>query len=192
METRDKNVIDFVHLVGLATKDQIQKLYFENVHTNICMRRLKKVSESGYVERFKHGGNVFVYYVGKKPSTRLIHHDLYITDFVVQMLKNDYIILEFKKSLVIGNIISDAYIKYKDSEGKIRHCVLEIQLHNKVEDCINKYCDFRKIILENRKDWESIPRVICITDMTQRVDLKGIKVKYDTTEIKNINEILRG
>lgn len=192
METRDKNVIDFIHLVELATKEQVQKLYFENVHKNICMRRLKKISEDGYVERFKHGGNTFIYYVGKRPSKRLINHDLHITDFVVEMMKNGFEILEFKKSFVIGNIISDAYIKYMDPEGKQRHCVLEIQLSNKVEDCINKYKGFKNVILDNRKDWSSIPRVIVITDMTQRIDLKGVKVLYDTTELKNINEILRG
>ena len=190
MEARDKNVIDFIHLVELANKDQIQKLYFEDVHKNICMRRLKKISDDGYVERFKHGGNVFIYYTGKKPSKRLINHDLYITDFVVGMMKNGFEILEFKKSFVIGPIISDAYIRYKDLEGKVRHCVLEIQLSNKVSDCVDKYKDFKNIILDNKIDWASIPRVIVITDMTQRVELRGIKVLYDNTEMKNISSIL--
>ena len=190
MEARDKNVIDFIHLVELANKDQIQKLYFEDVHKNICMRRLKKISDDGYVERFKHGGNVFIYYTGKKPSKRLINHDLYITDFVVGMMKNGFEILEFKKSFVIGPIISDAYIRYKDLEGKVRHCVLEIQLSNKVSDCVDKYKDFKNIILDNKIDWASIPRVIVITDMHQRVELRGVKVLYDNTEMKNLREIL--
>ena len=190
MEARDKNVIDFIHLVELANKDQIQKLYFEDVHKNICMRRLKKISDDGYVERFKHGGNVFIYYTGKKPSKRLINHDLYITSFVVEMIKSGFEILEFKKSFVIGPIISDAYIRYKDLEGKVRHCVLEIQLSNKVSDCVDKYKDFKNIILDNKIDWASIPRVIVITDMSQRVELRGVKVLYDNTEMKNLREIL--
>lgn len=190
MEARDKKVIDFIHLVGLANKDQIQKLYFEEVHKNICMRRLKKISDDGYVERFKNGGNVFIYYTGKKPSKRLINHDLYITDFVVEMMKNGFEILEFKKSFCIGNIISDAYIKYIDLEGKTKHLVLEIQLSNKVEDCINKYKDFKNIILDNKLEWNTIPRIICITDMKQRVELRGLKVFYDTTEMNNLKEIL--
>ena len=115
---------------------------------------------------------------------------MYITDFVVKMIKQEYEILEFKKSFMIGNIISDAYIRYKDKEGKTRHLVLEIQLHNKVEDCILKYKDFKNIILDNKKEWNSIPRIICITDMSQRVELRGLKVLYDTTEMLNIKEIL--
>lgn len=190
MESRDKKVIDFIHLVELATKEQVQKLFFEEVHKNICMRRLKKISEDGHVERFKHGGNIFVYYVGKKPSKRLINHDLYITDFIVEMIKSGFEILEFKKSFVIGPIISDAYVRYKDQEGKIRHCVLEVQLSNKVSDCVDKYKDFKRIILDNRSDWGSIPRIIVITDMTQRIELRGIKVLYDNTEMKNVSKIL--
>lgn len=192
MEARDKKVIDFIHLVELANKDQIQRLYFDGVHSNICMRRLKKITDDGYIERFKHGGNVFIYHVGKRPSKRIINHDLYITDFIIEMMKNNFEIIEFKKSFVIGPIISDAYIRYKDQDGKLRHCVLEIQLSNRVEDCVNKYKDFKQIILDNNKEWATIPRVIVITDMTQRVELRGINVLYDSTELKNINEILRG
>lgn len=192
MEARDKKVVDFINTFELCKREHIKELYFEEVHQNICMRRLKKLAEDGHIERTKMEGNIFVYYVGKKPSKRLLTHDMYITDLVVKMIKAGYEILEFKKSFVIGNIISDAYIRYKDQEEKIRHCVLEIQLSNKVEDCINKYKDFKNIILDNRKDWNSIPRIICITDMKQRVELRGLKVLYDTTDMNNLNEILGG
>ena len=67
-----------------------------------------------------------------------------------------------------------------------------LQLHNKVEDCILKYTDFKNIILDNRKDWNSIPRIICITDMKDRIQLKGLKVLYDNTEMNNLDEVLRG
>lgn len=190
METRDKNVIDFVNMVGIANREQIKDMFFSEVHQNICMRRLKKIAEDEYINRFKYDGNVFVYYSDKKPSKRLIRHDLYITDFVVKMIKSGYEILEFKKSFIIGPIISDAYIKYKDHEGKQKHLVLEIQLSNKVEDCVLKYKDFKNLILENRNEWTVMPRIIVITDMKQRIDLKGLKVFYDSTEMENIRDFL--
>lgn len=190
METRDKNVIDFINLVDLATRDHIQKLYFKDVHENICMRILKKLTEREYINRFKHEGNTFVYYSEKRPAKRIINHDLYITDVVVNMILEGYEILDFKKSFVIGPIISDAYIKYKTKEGKIRHLVLEIQLHNKVEDCVLKYKEFKNIILDARLNWDSIPRILVITDMKQRVDLKGINVVYDNTKIENIKKLI--
>lgn len=192
MTDRDKAIVQFINEYELCTKEHIKELFFPECHANVCMRRLKKLAEDELINRFKHNGNVFIYYANKKPSKRLINHDMYITDFVVKMLKQGYEILEFKKSFMIGNIISDAYIRYKDSEGVTRHLVLEIQLHNKVEDCILKYTDFKNIILDNRKDWNSIPRIICITDMKDRIQLKGLKVLYDNTEMNNLDEVLRG
>ena len=192
MTDRDKAIVQFINEYELCTKEHIKELFFPECHANVCMRRLKKLAEDELINRFKYNGNVFVYYASKKPSKRLINHDMYITDFIVKMIKQGYEIIEFKKSFTIGNIISDAYIRYKDQEGTTRHLVLEIQLHNKVEDCILEYTDFKNIILDNRKDWNSIPRIICITDMKDRIELKGLKVLYDTTDMLNINEVLRG
>ena len=192
MEVRDKKVVDFINTFELCRREHIKELFFNEVHENICMRRLKKLADDGHIERIKMEGNVFLYYANKKPSKRLLTHDMYISDLVVKMIKLGYEILEFKRSFVIGKIISDAYIRYMDLEGRIRHCVVEIQLSNRVEDCINKYKDFKNIILDNKKDWNSIPRIICITDMKQRVELNGLKVLYDTTEMNNLNNILGG
>ena len=192
MEARDEKVVDFINTFELCRREHIKELYFSEVHENICMRRLKKLAEDGHIERVKMEGNVFVYYANKKPSKRLLRHDMYISDLVVKMIKLGYEILDFKRSFVIGRIISDCYIRYQDQEGKVRHCVVEIQLNNRVEDCINKYKDFKNIILDNRKDWSSIPRIICITDMKQRVELRGLKVLYDTTDMNNLDEILGG
>ena len=192
MTDRDLAVVNFINQYELCNKEHIKELFFADCHANVCMRRLKKLAEEELINRFKHDGNVFVYYSKKKPSKRILVHDMYITDFVVKMLKEGYEILEFKKSFCIGNVISDAYIRYKDQDETTRHLVLEIQLHNKVEDCINKYADFKNIILDNRKDFNSIPRIICITDMKQRVQLRGLKVMYDSTKLENINEVLRG
>ena len=192
MTDRDKAIVQFINEYELCTKEHIKELFFPDCHANVCMRRLKKLAEDELINRFKYNGNVFIYYANKKPSKRLINHDMYITDFVVKMLLEGYEILEFKKSFCIGNIISDAYIRYKDQDETTRHLVLEIQLHNKVEDCILKYTDFKNIILDNKKEWNSIPRIICITDMKDRIQLKGLKVLYDSTEMNNINEILRG
>ena len=190
MQTRDKNVIDFINMVEICNRGHVKELFFPDVHQNICMRRLKKLSDDEYINRMKYDGNTFIYYADKKPSKRIINHDLHITSLVVNMLKNDFEILEFKKSFVLGPIISDAYIKYKDQEGKVKHLVLEVQLSNKVEDCVLKYKNFKNIILDNNVNWDSIPRLLVITDMPQRIELRGIKVLYDDTTMSNIKNII--
>ncbi len=190
MQTRDKNVIDFINMVEICNRGHIKELFFPDVHQNICMRRLKKLSDDEYINRMKYDGNTFIYYADKKPSKRIVNHDLYITSLVVNMLKNNFEILEFKKSFVLGPIISDAYIKYKDPEGKVKHLVLEVQLSNKVEDCVLKYKNFKNIILDSNVSWDSIPRLLVITDMPQRIELRGIKVLYDDTSMSNIKNII--
>ena len=190
IEARDKKVVDFINTFELCRREHIKELFFPEVHENICMRRLKKLAEDGHIERIKMEGNAFVYYANKKPSKRLLTHDMYITDLVVKMIKLGYEILEFKRSFVIGKIISDAYIKYKDPEGKVKHLVLEVQLSNKVEDCVLKYKNFKNIILDSNINWDSIPRLLVITDMPQRIELRGIKVLYDDTTMSNIKNII--
>ena len=100
-------------------------------------------------------------------------------------------VLEVNTHYVLGDIIADGYIKYRDSEGKIRRLLLEVQLSNKVGDCINKYNDIKRIILDNRPDWQTIPRLIVITDLEHNNEqLKHMKVKYDTTDMENLRELL--
>ena len=102
MELRDKNVMEFIANYNLATKEQIKRLFFPHTHNNVPMRRLKKLAENEYIKRVKMDGNKWIYYSDKKPSKRLLDHDLLITDLVVEMILNGYEIIDFRKSLVIG------------------------------------------------------------------------------------------
>ena len=202
MEKRDLEVINFINMIGICESSHVKDIYFPEVHKNICMRRLKKLADNEYINRVKMEGNIFVYYSEKKPSKRLLEHDMRITDFVVKMITEGYEILEFNRNLVVGSkpgtsnvvtngsIMPDAYIKYKCKDGVVRHLVLEIQLSNTVSSCISKYKNFKNIILDSDLKWNSIPRIICITDMKDRIELKGLKVLYDTTDMLNINELL--
>ena len=89
MQARDKNIINFINMVEICNRSHIKELFFPDVHQNICMRRLKKLSDDEYINRMKYDGNTFIYYSDKKPSKRIINHDLYITSLVVNMIKNN-------------------------------------------------------------------------------------------------------
>ena len=52
------------------------------------------------------------------------------------------------------------------------------------------YKNFKNIILDNNVNWDSIPRLLVITDMPQRIELRGIKVLYDDTSMSNIKNII--
>ena len=165
--TRDKNIIELIEKVGVITREQVQRVLFKNVHQN-----------------------VYVYYLGKKPSKRNIQHEITVTEFITNVMAITDV-LEVNTHYVLGDIIADGYIKYRDSEGKIRRLLLEVQLSNKVGDCINKYNDIKRIILDNRPDWQTIPRLIVITYLEHNNEqLKHMKVKYDTTDMENLRELL--
>ena len=192
---RDKKVIDLLENVKVATREQIQRVVYPNVSQNIPIRKLTMLTENKLVKRdyFNLGGhnNVYIYYLNKKPSKRNILHEITITDFITKVMSICEVI-EVYTSYKTGSIISDCYIRYRDSEGKIRHLVAEIQLSNKVyEGCIEKYKKFRNEILEHRKEFNTIPRLIVITDLEHdNEQIKGMKVKYDNTDMNNIRELL--
>ena len=187
--TRDKNIIELIEKVGVITREQVQRVLFKNVHQNIPMRRLSYLSENKLIKRayyqIEEHKNVYVYYLGKKPSKRNIRHEITVTEFITNVMAITDV-LEVNTHYVLGDIIADGYIKYRDSEGKIRRL-----LSNKVGDCINKYNDIKRIILDNRPDWQTIPRLIVITDLEHNNEqLKHMTVKYDTTDMENLRELL--
>lgn len=192
---RDKKVIDLLENVKVATREQIQRVVYPNVSQNIPIRKLTMLTENKLVKRdyFNLGGhnNVYVYYLNKKPSKRNILHEITITDFITRVMSICKVI-EVYTSYKTGSIISDCYIRYQDSEGKIRHLVAEIQLSNKVyEGSVEKYKKFKNEILEHRKEFATIPRLIVITDLPHdNEQIKGMKVKYDTLQMNNLRELL--
>lgn len=191
---RDKNIIRLIENVGVITREQVQRVLFKNVHQNIPMRRLSHLTENKLIKRayyqIEEHKNVYVYYLGKKPSKRNIRHEVTVTEFITNVMAITEV-LEVNTHYVLGDIIADSYIKYRDSEGKIRRLLLEVQLSNKVGDCVNKYTDIRRTILDNRPEWQTVPRLIVITDLEHNNEqLKHMKVKYDTTDMKNLREML--
>ncbi len=191
---RDKNIIILIEKVGVITREQVQKVLFKKVHQNIPMRRLSYLTQNKLIKRayyqIEEHKNVYVYYLGKKPSKRNIRHEITVTEFITNVMAITDV-LEVNTHYEIGNIIADGYIKYKDSEGKIRRLLLEVQLSNKVNDCVEKYKDIKNLILDNKPDWQTIPRLIVITDLPHQEDqLKNVKVKYDTKDMKNLRKLL--
>ena len=189
MQERDLKILEFMTVCRVCTRRQVQELLFPNVHENIPLRRLKKLSDEGYINRemlnIEGTKNMYVYYLDKRPKKRLIAHDLYITDFLVKLIKNGYEILEFKKSQPIGNIIPDAYVKIK-KENKVKRILLEVQISP--NDCLKKYKEIKDIILENT-DWPVMPILYVVNNQNLDKKLKNIKVIYDNCKIEKVGEL---
>ena len=190
MQERDLKILEFMTVCRVCTRRQVQELLFPNVHENIPLRRLKKLSDEGYINRkmFNIEGtkNMYVYYLDKQPKKKLITHDLYITDFLVKLIKNKYEILDFKKSPQIGNIIPDAYLKIRKNK-RIKRILLEVQISP--NDCLSKYKEIKEIIIENT-DWPVMPILYVINNQGLNKRMKDIKVIYDSIKIEKVGDII--
>ena len=169
-------------------------MLFKDVHMNICLRRLKVLTENKDIKRayfqLERHKNVYVYYLDKKPSKRNIIHNLSISEFLTDvMLIAD--IKHIETNYKIGNIIADAYIRYQSINGIDKRLFLEVQRSNKVEDCVQKYRNIKDIILEEKPRWNTMPRLIVLTDLEHNNEqLKSMKVYYDNLKAKNTRALI--
>ena len=199
LQPRDLQVLKFINDTKVTDRNQIKKAFFKNVHYNICMRRLKFLVEGSYVNRTRYknigngdGYNGYIYFpVGiKKPSKKILTHNLMVSDFYATMLEAQIEVLSFKPTYMIGNIIADAYIKYKGNDGVIRRAFLEVQRSGKISDCVLKYKDIKSVIMKE-KNWNTMPRLIVMTDLKdEKITLRHINIIYCNTELKNIRGVL--
>lgn len=194
MTERDEKILRLVGQCDVITREQVQRVLFQDIHINVPLRRLKLLVDNKELRRdyYNLGGhrNVYVYYQGKKPSKRIISHNLMITEFITKVMSIAEVV-EVETSYKIGNIIADAYIKYRTYDGKTKHLFLEVQLSNKITTTTDKYKGIKNIILDEKPKWTTIPRLIVISDLPHNNEqLRNIKVKYDTTQMNNIRELL--
>lgn len=199
LQPRDLQVLKFINDTKVTDRNQIKKAFFKNVHYNICMRRLKFLVEGSYVNRTRYknigngdGYNGYIYFpIGiKKPSKKILTHNLMVSDFYATMLEAQIEVLSFKPTYMIGNIIADAYIKYKGNDGVIRRAFLEVQRSGKISDCVLKYKDIKSVIMKE-KNWNTMPRLIVMTDLKdEKITLRHINIIYCNTELKNIRGVL--
>lgn len=199
LQPRDLQVLKFINDTKVTDRNQIKKAFFKNVHYNICMRRLKFLVEGSYVNRTRYknmgngdGYNGYIYFpVGiKKPSKKILTHNLMVSDFYATMLEAQIEVLSFQPTYMIGNIIADAYIKYRGNDGVIRRAFLEVQRSGKISDCVLKYKDIKSVIMKE-KNWNTMPRLIVMTDLKdEKITLRHINIIYCNTNLKNIRGVL--
>ena len=104
----------------------------------------------------------------------------------MKLIKNEYEILDFKKSPQIGNIIPDAYLKIRKNK-RIKRILLEVQISP--NDCLSKYKEIKDIIIENT-DWPVMPTLYVINNQNLNKRMKDIKVIYDSIKIEKVGDII--
>lgn len=189
MRERDMKILKFISDVRICTNEDIQESFFKGLNKNVCYRRLNYLVECKLIKRSYYNmgknKNIYIYYLDKKPSVKILKHDLLITKFLVKLISEGYEIIEFEKSPCLGetltnSIIPDAIIKFKSSNDKIRYIFLEVQLSE--HDCIKKYYNIKS------KVKAEIPNTLYIVTNQQmkHTSLRDLRVVIDDLSFRKV------
>lgn len=180
MQERDLRILKFLTDVRIATNDDVQQAFFKGLNPCVCYRRLSYLVDSKLVKRSYYNvsgkKNIYIYYLDKKPSVKILEHELLITKFVVNLIREGHEILEFEKTPIIAGIKPDAMIKFKTSNDKIKYIFLEVQLSS--HDCISKYYNIKTKVKHD------IPNTLYI--ITNQ-DIKNTKLRDLKVVIDDLN-----
>ena len=182
MTDRDISVLNFINLVGICRTEHIRKLFFNGLTNTTWDRRANKLVEYKELKRFRSGiyNREYVYYIENKPNERILRHDMYITELVYELLLLGVEVLYLDRNIKLGNIISDGYmiIRYKKNNTIIKRGILiEVQLHGRLSDCVDKYTDVESIKeYVINQGMQTLPSLLVISDLTGKVRNKILKV----------------
>ena len=171
MQERDIKILEFMTQVRYCTNENIQDVFFQGLNHNVCYRRLNYLIDCKLIKRnYYHvdNKNIYVYYLDKKPSKRLLQHELLVTQFLVSLIKQGYELLSFEKTPKVADIIPDGTISFKSGD-KVKQLFLEVQLSS--GDCIKKYRNIKRKV-----DYELPSTLYIVTDK---------EIKY--TPLREIN-----
>ena len=174
MQERDIKILEFMTQVRYCTNENIQDVFFQGLNHNICYRRLNYLIDCKLIKRkYYHvdNKNIYVYYLDKKPSKRLLQHELLVTQFLVSLIKQGYELLSFEKTPKVADIIPDGVVSFKSGD-KVRQLFLEVQLSS--GDCIKKYRNIKRKV-----DYKLPSTLYIITDK---------EIKY--TPLREINILI--
>lgn len=182
MTDRDISVLNFINLVGMCRTEHIRKLFFNGLTNTTWDRRANKLVGYKELKRFRSGiyNREYVYYIENKPNERILRHDMYITELVYELLLLGVEVLYLDRNIKLGNIISDGYmiIRYKKNNTIIKRGILiEVQLHGRLSDCVDKYTDVESIKeYVINQGMQTLPSLLVISDLTGKIRNKILKV----------------
>lgn len=194
---RDRYVVNILdNHIKCATVQQINMLPCFCKANTVASRRLKMLSENGYLQRqmFEVIGNSYVYYSNflKYPPKEL-EHSLSITDVYLALLRSGYEIITFDVEKALKYIesdkercvIPDIMIIARDQKGRIQKFFCEICLDRKFDAIVNKYNKYKYYYIPQlRKNRNVSPYELLIISPVYR-EIEGHCVKDDIDSIES-------
>ena len=181
---RDQRTLVLLSQLRYMTVKQIKDIIFPKVSLSVCYRRLEYLATNKMINRKYYNldkkTNSYVYYLDKPPKKKSLKHELLVSQFVTELIKQGHEILEIEKEPIYRGIIPDAIIRFKKTDGSMKHLFLEIQLSK--HDCISKYYN-----INPNKD-PNIPEILyVVTDKPQENhQIRNLRIVIDTLDFKKL------
>lgn len=189
MTERELLILDYLSKVRISTTKQIQEIFFKELHHSVSYRVLQGLIDSNLIKRKYYrtnNKNTHVYFLDKAPGKRNLDHDLLITGFYVELIKNGYEIIAYEKNPMLAGIIPDAEIWFRKN-NKTFSLFLEVQLSTG-HDCIKKYYN-----LSNKVKRQLPATLYIVSDKKINIQkLKDFNIIVDDLEMKKIKDIFKG
>ena len=171
MTDRDLNVIEFVSK-NPCFSDTIQKLFYTSYR--VAMRRLNKLTDYGYLKRYRESPNSKYFYYTKTRPKQFVHLDIAVKT-ILYAKSLGYEVLEFRREIKLDNIRPDAVLGLKMgcSTGVL---LVEVErFNNSLKNKISKY---EKIYKE--KKYFSKFKILYISNYKIESDVIDIiNIKFD-------------
>lgn len=166
---RDNKIIEFLEMCP-ADSETINRLYFAGKRT--CNERLKKLTEYGYLKRWRSNVNSnYIYYIKRKPLQ--IEHCNYIAKSYLWIQEQGYKVERFKREVAIENVRADALAKI-NNQGKDGYLIVEVELsNNNVNRKIMKYEDLY-LSHKFKKYFDVMPKLLYVSDQGVNSDIVDI------------------
>ena len=181
---RDMKTLEVLTQLRFMTVKQIQDTIFSNKSPSVSYKRLDHLIKCKMIKRKYYNlgekSNAYVYYLDRPPKKSQVKHELLVTQFVTELIKQGFEILEIEKMPVYRGFIPDLIIKFRKKDGSIRHLFVEVQLSK--HDCINKYYNI------NPNNDPDIPNILyVITDKPQENhQIRNLRIVIDDLDMHKL------
>lgn len=177
---RDKEIIQFLKDFKVATTTTISEIYF-NSSVRPCQRRLKYLSEHGYIKSYQETViTEKIHYIRKKPVN--LKHALILSEFIAKLKLNNIEVIKYKVPYKLDNVIADAFIAIRVNN---KNNIYFVEVENTKKFDLDKY---EKLYYSRM--WKEIfpvfPNIIVITDKKVTINNKFniIEIKLDLSNLK--------
>ena len=177
---RDNKIIEFLQDFKCATTSTIADIFFPSLRT--AQRRLKYLSEHGYIKSYQeHIILEKIYYIKKKPSQ--LKHSLILSSFIAEIKKANIEILKYRVQFKLGNTIPDCLLVLRYNN---RNYIYLVECENTKQFNLKKYEDL--YYSRAYKDiLPTFPSIIVISNRPVKKSDKFdvIDVRLDFSNIEN-------